>query len=105
MVSALSDCAQRQPANQQMTAALTCARPSDSVNPMPAGKKSPPSPLVRCSRSLRERAHKQQESQWLKAASSLRTKNKSIELCRHSDELLRRSHELCDKLRAIHNAC
>lgn len=103
MFSALSDCAQRQPAPAD-DGSLNLRPASDSVNPMPAGKKSPPSPLVRCSRALRERAHKQQESQWLEAAFSLRTKNKSIELCRHSDELLRRSHELCDKLREIHNA-
>ncbi|HKC71307.1 MAG TPA: hypothetical protein VKB60_06775, partial [Terriglobales bacterium] len=59
-------------------------------------KSSVPSPLVRLSRQTRKRAsRKQEKARRLITASRLHRRNKSSQLCRHSDELLRRSHDLC----------
>jgi hypothetical protein len=60
---------------------------------------------VRRSRDAPKRASSEQkESLRPTAASRLRRQNGLSDLCWHSNELLRCSHELCNKLRNIHNA-
>jgi hypothetical protein len=72
---------------------------------MPPAEKVPSSALVRRSRELRKRAHsEQEESLRLTAAGHLRSPEKSLELCRHSEELLRRSRQLCERLRKLRHA-
>ena len=68
-------------------------------------EKSPPSPLAHRSQVTRAQARKeQQESLWLRVAASRCSRDKSSELSRQSDELLRRSRKLRDQLRNIYNA-
>jgi hypothetical protein len=72
---------------------------------MPTNKKFSSSALVRRSRAVREQARsEQQESLPLTTVVPFGGRDKSSELCRQSDELLRRSHELRDRLRNIYNA-
>jgi hypothetical protein len=72
---------------------------------MPTDKTFCSSALVRRSRAVREQARsEQQKSLPLTTAVAFGVGDKSSELCRQSDELLRRSHELRDRLRKICHA-
>jgi len=72
---------------------------------MPADKTFSSSALSRRSRSVGKRARSEREKPFpLTAVAPSRVRDKSSELCRHSDELLRRSHELRERLRTICHA-
>jgi hypothetical protein len=72
---------------------------------MPTDSTFSSSALTRRFRPVREQARSEQErSLPLTAVMPFSVRAKSSELCRHSDELLRRSHELRDRLRKIGNA-
>lgn len=72
---------------------------------MPPRKRVTPSPVVSQSRQLREQAGQELRASSLLAEAARNHKPaRSSQLCRQSDELLRRSHNLRDKFRRVRDA-
>jgi hypothetical protein len=64
----------------------------------------PPSPVATRSREVREQARKELQGSFNLSEAAHHDPSKSAQLCRQSDELLRRSRNLRHKLRKICDA-
>ena len=68
---------------------------------MPPRKTFPASVLLKRAHQIREQAAEQQKCIVLNESACRHHRSKSAELCRHSDELLRKSRGLQEKLRKM----
>lgn len=71
---------------------------------MPPRNTPPSSAVLKRSHEIREQKTEQQKSSLLNEAACLRRKNKSSELCSHSNELLSKSRVFRESLRKLRHA-